>query len=135
MFKNFFILGIVSAVATTIACFGYTTMYYSLIVDFSEANGIVMLASWSLLVAMIAVVLNFVCRLILKKSTIADFAFNLLFSLVSIVMVFVLLSAKDPDFKTENAQLFAEFYKGFVMPMLFFPVLTWFTFKPLIVKS
>lgn len=135
MFKNFFILGIVSAIASTIACFAYTTMYYSLIVDFSEANGIVMLASGSLLVAMIAAVLNFVSRIVLKKASIADFAFNLIFSLVSIMMVFVLLSAKDPDFKSENAQLFAEFYKGFVMPMLFFPVLTWFTFKPLIIKS
>lgn len=135
MFKNFFILGIVSAIASTIACFAYTSLYYSKIVDFSEANGIVMLASGCFLVAMIAVVLNVVSRIVLKKVALADFAFNLIFSLVSIAFVFIVLGANDPDFKTENAQLFAEFYKGFVMPMLFFPILTWFTFKPLIIKS
>ncbi len=135
MFKNFFLLGLVSAVFSTIACFAYTTTYYSMIVDFSEAQSMMMLASASLLVAMVAAVLNFASRQVLKKTVIADFAFNMLFSLVSIAMVFVLLGMKDHDFQSEDAKLFAEFHKGFVTPMLFFPFLAWFTFKPLIVKS
>lgn len=134
MFKNFFILGLVSAIATSIACFVYTYMYYSILVDFSEANGMIMLSAFSFLVAMIASFLNFFSRKLFRKTTVADFIFNLVFSLVSILMVFVVLDMKDPNFQTENAKLFAEFYKGFLMPMLFFPILTWFTFKPLIVK-
>lgn len=135
MFKKFFLLGLVSAVFSTIACFAYTTTYYSMIVDFSEANGMLMLTSACFLTAMIATVLNVVSRWILKKPALADFAFNMLFSLVSIATVFVMLGVKDPDFQSENAKLFAEFHKGFLMPMLFFPALAWFTFKPLIVKS
>lgn len=135
MFKNFFILGVISAIAATVACYVYTSMYYSIIVDFSEANGMVVLASYCLLVGMSACVLNVISRKILKNQTIADFVFNVLFALASIGFVFIVLDAKDPNFQSEDAQLFEEFYKGFLMPMLFFPFLTWFTFKPLIIKK
>lgn len=135
MFKKFFLLGLISALASTLVCIGYTQVYYEKIVDFSEANGILLLFSYSLLAAMIACVLAFSIHSIIKHQKIADVLFNLLFAIASVTGVFVVLAAKDPDFQTENAQLFAEFYKGFLMPMLFFPFLTWFTLKPLIIKS
>ena len=37
-------------------------------------------------------------------------------------------------FKNEDAQMMIDYYKGFVMPMLFFPALSWMTFKPLFIK-
>jgi hypothetical protein len=37
---------------------------------------------------------------------------------------------KEPVFKKEDTLLFVDFYKGFLMPILFFPLLSWFTFKP-----
>jgi hypothetical protein len=44
------------------------------------------------------------------------------------------LKSNDPTFKNEDAELMKDFFKGFLMPMLFFPALSWFTFKPLIIK-
>jgi len=59
---------------------------------------------------------------------------SLLLSLASIGAVFYVLGAEDPIFKNEDVSIMADYFKGFIMPMLFFPALTWFTFKPLIVK-
>lgn len=135
MFKNFFFLGLITAFASTFLCVAYTEMYYSLIVDFSEANGILLLFAYSLLASMVACLVAFAIQKAIKNQKFAEVLFNLLFAGASVVGVFVVLAAKDPDFQTENAQLFAEFYKGFLMPMLFFPFLTWFTLKPLIIRS
>jgi len=135
MYRQLFFLGIFSAIASSLACYFYTKMYYSLLVDFSEAASFIQLSVNCLIVAMIGVLVNSLFRKLVKNTSIADFVFNLIFSLLSIGAVFYTLNANDPNFKNEDAQLFADFYKGFVMPMLFFPLLTWFTLKPLFVKS
>jgi hypothetical protein len=41
----------------------------------------------------------------------------------------------DPKFKNEDAQLFIDYFKGFIMPLIFFPVLSYFTIKPLFEKN
>lgn len=134
MFRQLFFLGIFSAAASSLACYFYTKMYYSLLVDFSEAASFTQLSINCIIVAMIAVLGNMLFRKLIKNVAISDFIFNLIFSLLSIGSVFYVLNANDPNFTSEDAQLFAEFYKGFVMPMLFFPLLTWFTLKPLFVR-
>ena len=135
MYRQLFFLGIFSALAASLACYFYTKMYYSLLVDFSEAASFTQLSINCVIAAMIAVLGNSLFRKLIKNTSIADFVFNLIFSLLTIGSVFYVLNANDPNFTSEDAQLFAEFYKGFVMPMLFFPLLTWFTLKPLFVKS
>lgn len=135
MFRHFFFLGLVSGAASSAACYVYTSFYYNLLVDFSEGTGLPLLISACFGIAMIACFGNYALRRVIKRPGLADFVLNALFSLVSIMAVFILLNAKDPEFKNEDAALFVDFFKGFVMPMLFFPALTWFTFKPLIVRS
>ena len=68
---------------------------------------------------------------LLKQGILADLLSGLLFSAATVALVFYVLKMQDPVFKTEDAQLFVDFYKGFLMPMLFFPLLAWFTLKPL----
>jgi hypothetical protein len=42
---------------------------------------------------------------------------------------------KDLVFKDENAELYKDFYYFIYAIVTFFPVLSWFTFKPLFIKS
>ena len=135
MFKRFFILGLVASIASIVACLIYTKLYATILVDFSEGMSVSKIITNNLIVGMSACFIAFSLNTIFKKTSISEFIFNLLFSLVAIAFVFVVMSANDPAFTDENAALFAEFYKGYLMPMLFFPLLTWFTFKPLIFKK
>jgi hypothetical protein len=42
----------------------------------------------------------------------------------------------DPQlvFKNENAELYKDFYYFILAAVAFFPVLSWFTFKPIFIK-
>jgi hypothetical protein len=68
---------------------------------------------------------------LLKRGILADLLSGLLFSAASVALVFYVLKMQDPVFKNPDAQLSVDYYKGFLMPMLFFPLLAWFTLKPL----
>lgn len=134
MFKQFFILGLVSAIGASLAGFVYSSFYYSEMADFSEAMSLIRIISFAVMICFGACIINFGIRRGIKKENVADFVFNALFALATIAMIFIVLKAQDPVFQNEDAQIMAEYYKGFVMPMLFFPVLSWFTFKPLFLK-
>jgi Na+/phosphate symporter len=135
MFKHFFVLGVIASIASIVACLVYAKLYAIILVDFSEGLSDIKIITNNLIVGMSACFVAFSLNIIVKKTSISEFIFNLLFSLVAIAFVFVVMNANDPAFTDENATLFAEFYKGYLMPMLFFPLLTWFTFKPLILKK
>ena len=135
MFKNVFILGLISGLIATVACLVYSNMYFSILVDFSEAVGIVTVLSNCLMVTMIACFVYFGLTKIIQNTNIVDFIFNMLLTLGSIGTVFFILKGNDPSFVNEDAQMMVDYYKGFVMPMLFFPALAWMTFKPLIIKK
>lgn len=134
MFKNIFITGIVSGIVAAVACFVYAKLYSNILVDFSEAVGVVKLLSNCMLVSMIGCFVFFGISKAIKKNGIAEFIFNFLFTISTIAAVFVFLKENDPEFKNEDAQMMIDYYKGFIMPMLFFPALSWMTFKPLFVK-
>ena len=135
MFKNIFLTGLVSAVLSITACLIYSTGYFSIIVDFSEGATFVKIASYCLLAAMSASFVYFGISKIFKKGNIAEFVFNLIFALVSLLSVFNVLNSLDPEFVNEDAMLMIDYYKGFIMPMLFFPALGWMIAKPLFHKS
>lgn len=124
-----------TALLSALACFLYATFYYTL-VDFSEGSSkvVIFIAFFKncLLSAIIMSVIYYLLKgVLLKKGILADLLSGLLFSAASVALVFYVLKMPDPVFKTEDAQLFVDFYKGFLMPMLFFPILAWFTLKPL----
>ena len=135
MFKNSFFLGIVAGLASTLACFIYTKFYYSIIVDFSEAVNLTTTLAGCFGFAMLAVVIRYGIKQVIKNDRFAELTVNLIISMLSIGLVFYMLNADDPQFENENAQLMVDFYKGFVMPMLSFPALAWFTFTPLFTRK
>ena len=125
-----------TALLAAFACYFYATFYFGLIVDFSEG-----LSMWIVFIvffkncffaAGIMSMIHYLLKWILhKKEILADLLSGLFFSIATIASVFYVLKMKDPVFKTPDAQLFVDFYKGFLMPILFFPLLAWFTLKPL----
>ena len=124
-----------TALLSAMACFLYATFYYTL-VDFSEGlSKVVIFITFfknCLLSAIIMSVIYYLLKgFLLKRGILADLFSGLLFSSATVALVFYVLKMQDPVFKTEDAQLFVDFYKGFLMPMLFFPLLAWFTLKPL----
>lgn len=138
MFKKFFILGLISSIGAMSAGILYASFYYGYLfedmkmVDFSEAISISLIVTASIAVCIGASILSFLIHSFLKNQKIASFTFSLLFALATIASVFIVLKANDPSFQSEDAQIMADYYKGFIMPMLFFPFLSWYTFKPLI---
>lgn len=135
MFKHFFFLGLGAAVLSSGACMIYSTMYYSKLVDFSEAAGAFKIISGCVMFCMTAVFLAFLLNVLIKNKTVRDVITNLVISAASMGLVFVVLGSDDPVFKNEDAQLMIDYYKGFIMPMLFFPALAWFTLKPILIKK
>lgn len=134
MIKNAFFLGLTTALMSALACFVYSEMYYSIVIDYSEGLGLSKILGYCGAAGMIGFALYFGLSKIVKKPFLVDFIFNFLISMASLAAVFVVLKADDPVFKNGDAQFMVEFYKGFVMPMLFFPPLIWMTFKPLFIR-
>lgn len=135
MLKQIFFNGLVSGVLAIIASLVYTNGYFSILVDFSEGVTVPSIILNCLMVAMGASLLYMLLAKIFKNLIIADFIFNLLFAVASLGMVFYVLNSPDPEFKNEDAALFIDYYKGFIMPMLFFPALGWMIAKPLLIKN
>ena len=124
-----------SGLLAALACFFYATFYYTL-VDFSEGlSKVVIFITFFKNCFLSAIIMSVIYYLLkgflLKQGILADLLSGLLFSAATVALVFYVLKMQDPVFKTEDAQLFVDFYKGFLMPMLFFPLLAWFTLKPL----
>lgn len=120
---------------SAIVCYCYAAFYFNLIVDFSEGASM-----WSLmgrffvfsglLALPISICYQLVIHFFPKKNRLGEFLLGLIFSGLTMGLVFYVLKMKEPVFKKEDTLLFVDFYKGFLMPMLFFPLLSWFTFKP-----
>ncbi len=133
-FKKIFFLGASSSFLAFVVSVIYTEAYYSRLVDFSEAMSWSSMFSNFLLIGISACFIYLGLNRLLKNQKWTDFVFNLMFSAFSLIMVFMVLKADDPQFKNEDAQLLIDYYKGFVMPVLFFPALSWFSLKPLFFK-
>jgi len=135
MFKPAFFLGITSGLLVTGACLIYSGEFYKVIADFSEAAGWMKILSMCMMFSMGSCFLYIALNKMIRKAGIAEFVFNMIISMASIAAVFYVLKIDDPVFKNEDAMVMSCSYKGFVMPMLFFPALAWYTFKPLFIKK
>lgn len=134
MFARVFSLGIISSLFATLVSTVYTSFYTNVIVDFTEVAGVFNILAYNVMIGTFASILFFGIGRIITNKAVATFLFNLLLSGVSIALVFYVLKSNDPTFKNEDAELMKDFFKGFLMPMLFFPALSWFTLKPLIIR-
>jgi hypothetical protein len=125
----------------TIVSMLYTNFYFGKLIkdfsiaDFSETVNLQSIIKYDFLATFAGAVLFYVLSRLIKNLSISTFVFNFLVSLICIVFVFGVLKMDDPEFKNEDAQLFVDYYKGFLMPLIFIPALSWFTLKPLFIKS
>lgn len=106
---------------------------YKQIVDFTEKVHVFNLLSYHLLVLSGTFILYALSRFLPAKP-IFIFLTNLLLAGSCLVFVFVILNMDDVQFQNEDSQLFADYYKGFLMPLAFIPQLSWFVVQPLFSK-
>jgi hypothetical protein len=125
MFRKIFFHAVFASILTASAGIIYERVYYfSTEVDFSAVLDMRRIIALSVLVSMIAAFLNyFLIRLLKKRGAIV---FNFLFSIVSFAAVLIPISFSLPlDVKSP------ELFPGLAVPMVFFPVVAWFTVEPL----
>jgi hypothetical protein len=125
MFKKIFLHAVFASILAAAAGIIYERVYYfSTEVDFSAVLNMTRIIALSVLVSMIAAFLNyFLIRLLKKRGAIV---FNFLFSIVSFAAVLIPISFSLPlDVKSP------ELFPGLAVPMVFFPVVAWFTVEPL----
>ena len=135
MFKNIFLLAIVSTVFSSIFSFVYMNIYFEKIVNFSESFGILSVFTNTLFAFMIGSFVYFGITKLIKKDNIADSVFNLIVTMVTFMSIFQVLQMVDPEFKNEDASVMVDYYKCYLMPLLFFPALSWFVLKPIFIKK
>lgn len=134
MFKNYFFLGLIAGIFSSLVALAYTHLYASKIVDFTEATSYVHLLAFGLMITMGSAVVNFGLTKVISNLKIADFVLNFLLSGVSIYFVFHILQQNDPEFKDENAAIMIDYFKGYMMPLAFIPALSYFSFRSLFTK-
>jgi hypothetical protein len=126
---------LIGSLASLIASL-YILFYFNKIVDFSGGQGwsgwfLNLLAYYMLLSIGISLVHFVFTEKMWKKMSKKwkSFIFSGFLILISIVLVFSILLMNDPVFSTEDAQLMVDFFKGFLMPLAFIPMLTWYSIQ------
>ncbi len=138
MFKNIFFTGLIAGVFGTIISVAYFFVfkYSPLEVDFSEKASFTFLLGFNMMIGMITCFVYFALSKLIKKEGIASFILGFLLSGAAIALGLKFMFTVDTQlvFKNENAELYKDFYYFILAPIAFFPVLSWFTFKPLFIK-
>jgi hypothetical protein len=125
MFKRVFFHGMTASVLSAIAAIIYKRIYFfATEADFSKVLGLQKIIGLSLLICLLAALLNYGLLNWLKKK--GEIVFNFLFSILSFAAVVIPISITLPL----NVQ-FPELFPGLAVPMVFFPAVAWYTVNPL----
>ncbi|HEV9038716.1 MAG TPA: hypothetical protein VGQ51_18895 [Puia sp.] len=129
MLNKSLILGIVSGVLAGIAGILYARVYYKINeADFSAVVSSMKIIAASLVAGILAGIGYTVLDRLLKKK--GEIVFNFLFTILSFASLLVPIAYKLP-LNLETPDLFP----GMVIPMHFFPALSWYTLKPLFIRK
>ncbi len=125
MFKRFFIHGLVAGALAAVAAIIYNRIYFfATETDFSKILNTGTMIGFSFLICMVATFIYYGLVKWLGKT--GDIIFGFLFSIASFACVMIPISLTLPlDVKTP------EIFPGLAVPMVFFPIIAWFTLKPL----
>lgn len=138
MFKRIFFNGLLAGIFGTIISTAYILIfkYSPLEVDFTEKASITFLLSFNMIIGIAACFFYFALLKLLKKEHLTSFIVGFVLSGASILIALMLMFTVDTElkFKNENAELYKDFYYFILAPVSFFPTLSWFTFKPLLIK-
>jgi len=134
MFKRFFFLALVSGLFSSLVSWIYSSIYKSMIVDFTEASGYWHLLCFSLMITLGISILGSGIYILTKNKSLASFICNFILSGFSISLVFYIFTMDDPELKNEDAVAMIDYFKGYLIPIAFIPALSWMSFKPLFIK-
>lgn len=125
MFRKHFYHGLTSGIMAALAAIIYSRIHhFATDADFSGIINLGTMISLNLIVCLIiSIAYYFFTIIFMKKRTIV---FHLFISILSFTAVIIPISVSLP-LSIRNPELFP----GLAVPMVFFPVLAWFTFKPL----
>lgn len=126
MFGKSLALGIITAILSSIGAILYGNFYNVNLFDYSMVVGPIAIATTCTFVSVFAAVSFWLSNLILKSW--GEFVFNLLFCLGSMVSILLPINAN-----IEHE--IPDFFPVFAIPMHFFPVLVWMSFKPLFFRN
>jgi hypothetical protein len=106
----------------------YRIYFFATQADFSSVLGTLRLVSLNILFCTLAAFLGWFLESWLKKR--GEIIFNFIFSVTSFALVIIPVSISLPlDIK------FPELFPGLAVPMLFFPVIAWYTIGPFFRES
>ena len=127
MFKKHFFHGLLSGIMAAIAAIIFNRIhYFATEADFSRIINMGTMISANLIVCLLFSILYFYFLKIFKGKAIT--LFHILLSVGSFAAIIIPISISLP-LNIKNPELFP----GLAVPMIFFPALAWFTFKPLFV--
>jgi len=137
MFIRIFIIAIISALFGTLISVMYTGVYAKILtMDFSEGASFIRLLAYNTMFCIGAGLFYAVLSKAVKKDKWATFLTNFIVSTAAIGLVFYQLTLPDPaPFKNDSVVGMESYFNTFFIPILFFPALSWMTFKSLISKD
>jgi hypothetical protein len=134
MFKRFFFLGTTSGVFASLIAWVYSSVYKGMVADFTEVTGFWHLLCFSLMITIGISIIGAAIYALLKNKSLAAFSCNFILSGFSISLVFYVFLMDDPEFKNEDTMAMIDYFKGYLIPFVFIPALSWMSFKPLFIK-
>lgn len=134
MFKRFFFLALTAGLFSSIISWAYSSIYKNMIADFTEVSGYWHLLCFSLMITLGVSILGAGIYALLKNKALASFVCNFILSGFSISLVFYVFTMNDPEFKNEDSMAMIDYFKGYLIPLVFIPALSWMSFKPLLIK-
>ncbi|MGV3609675.1 MAG: hypothetical protein ACO1N0_01920 [Fluviicola sp.] len=134
MFQRFFFLAVISGLFSAVVSWIYSSIYKTKIVDFTEATGFWYLLCFSLMITVGISILSAGIYSLFKSKSLASFVCHFILSGFSVALVFYIFTMNDPEFKNEDALAMIDYFKGYLIPFLFIPALSWMSFKPLFIK-
>jgi len=136
MFLRIFIIAVVSSLFGTVVSYTYKQVYATILtMDFSEGASLFKLLAYNTMFCFGIAILYALIAQGLKRDKLANFVTNFTASAATIAFVFFQLKMKDPTFKDPSVAGMESYFNTFFIPILFFPALSWMTFKTLISKD
>ena len=134
MFKHFFFLAAASGLFASLISWIYSSVYKNMIADFTEASGYWHLLCFSGMITFGISILGAGIYALIKNKPVASFVCNFILSGFSVALVFYVFTMNDPEFKNEDSMAMIDYFKGYLIPFVFIPALSWMSFKPLFIK-
>ena len=129
MYKRIFFHSLLSGILAALACIIYYRIYFfATEADFSKVLNTFSMTGYSIIICLIAGFMYWAIVKWIKRR--GEIVFNFLFSILSFAAVIIPISISLPlDIQ------FPELFPGLAVPMVFFPVIAWYTVQPLFIRA